>query len=1127
MSCLQILGDSMTTRGACTLFVVLSVIGLACSKGGDGLDVAPADAWSGSDARDDGNARTDVMQEADAPRESTPEILGEDQREWAEPVGEVLTELPPGDVEPPDSAVDVVEDGGEMETGPVAEVDAETGTHPETTVGDAEADPVEASSSDVAPEVSDGLEASDVMDAAPGEEFAPAESVDTTPAEATPETAPEIVVCDGDGDGYDAESCGGNDCDDTSAAVHPGAFDAPGDGLDADCDGVDGVPDGADLDGDGWPSTAFGGTDCDDGDAATHPGALDLVAGWCPADEFGFQAERIRDFAFTRATGLTRDGAGRWHAVLEQDWDGHAIEHALREEGGWSLSSLVAVASTAVNPAIAAVGESDAIVAYLDRPTSLSWAVSAATWSEGVWSIEQIDKPWNLTIYETAIAADVQGRRSVAYVTGTGTTFSLWMARRVDGVWYKAEAGPAYRRRPAVALDAAGVTHVAYVSPEFAPSYATNEAGGWSTQVIDEAVDSLDAPSIAVDANGNVWLAYRDSTHGYLKVASRIGGAWALKVVDDLSSGGFDTGEDPSVAARADGTIEVLYHDGVLNRTRLATHRDGVWSLSTLDLPIRPDRCDALRVTDDGGLAFVCTSYPDRGVYLVTGRAGCHVAADATDRNCDGLDGLDADGDNHASTGSGGDDCDDGSVTVFPGASDVATDGLDQDCDGVDGLDLDADGFADVSSGGDDCNDGDASVHPGAPDAVAEACPLPRVTGWTAGDVTLPVNPNSATAVVDRAGHEHLVYQTTSPTALRYATDASGAWQSTVIPAQPGGYYPSIGVGPDGSVSVAYRDGTSGTLTLATQDPASPGTWQTTTPGGTVGDARVRLSIDGTRTRHLAYVRKETNGVTTARYLTDASGTWVESVVDPMHYATQVGLALDQHGGALVAYLQNPTTNGGTYCALWVGRSAGEFADRSYVVEPADCTQAPTVAIDAVGRAHVAYISSTNSEVRYATDASGQWQTETASAPYQREPRLVLDAVGRAFIAHHSTETKQSLTTNQSGVWETFTVATTSAPSFITELAWLPSGDLRAFYHHDATSGGRIGRALAQFSCDAPATGQDTNCDGVPGVDADGDGFASLPSGGTDCDDASFDVHPGATDVSGDGVDSDCDGLDD
>ncbi|MEK7705429.1 MAG: putative metal-binding motif-containing protein, partial [Myxococcota bacterium] len=123
---------------------------------------------------------------------------------------------------------------------------------------------------------------------------------------------------DADRDGYSTVA----DCDDTDAAIHPGAPDPFGDGIDQDCDGADARPscadavvtsaacvcDGAtrsdglccadtwhssgycctgtwqasacasctDGDGDGHDDAVCGGDDCNDALGSVHPGATEV-----------------------------------------------------------------------------------------------------------------------------------------------------------------------------------------------------------------------------------------------------------------------------------------------------------------------------------------------------------------------------------------------------------------------------------------------------------------------------------------------------------------------------------------------------------------------------------------------------------------------------------------------------------------------------------------------------------------------------------------------------------------------------------------------------------------------------------------------------------------------------------
>jgi MYXO-CTERM domain-containing protein len=89
--------------------------------------------------------------------------------------------------------------------------------------------------------------------------------------------------------GGSAETTDDSDCDDTNAAIYPGAAETVGDGIDQDCDEVDDCYTDGDGDGFGISTVETGADlsctgasttndDCDDSDGAINPGAVEITA---------------------------------------------------------------------------------------------------------------------------------------------------------------------------------------------------------------------------------------------------------------------------------------------------------------------------------------------------------------------------------------------------------------------------------------------------------------------------------------------------------------------------------------------------------------------------------------------------------------------------------------------------------------------------------------------------------------------------------------------------------------------------------------------------------------------------------------------------------------------------------
>ncbi|MBM4393634.1 MAG: putative metal-binding motif-containing protein, partial [Deltaproteobacteria bacterium] len=140
---------------------------------------------------------------------------------------------------------------------------------------------------------------------------------------------------------------------------------------------------------------------------------------------------------------------------------------------------------------------------------------------------------------------------------------------------------------------------------------------------------------------------------------------------------------------------------------------------------------------DSSGAAAFYLSGLEAGAHVISLTVTDSLGATASGAVAFSVRETDGDGDGHPDVAWGGDDCDDGDASVYPGA-DEACDGVDHDCDGVvdedDALDAatwyadaDGDGFGDPDettsaceapsgyvANATDCDDASAATYPGA-----------------------------------------------------------------------------------------------------------------------------------------------------------------------------------------------------------------------------------------------------------------------------------------------------------------------------------------------------------------------------------------------------------------------------
>ena len=356
---------------------------------------------------------------------------------------------------------------------------------------------------------------------------------------------------------------GGADADADADADAP-----PPIGADAAADADEPFPD-CDHDRDGWESLACGGLDCDDAAADVHPEAAE-------AEEWTVEAIA----ADASLPAIAIGPAGTLHVAVRARVSGGAeLRYLTKLADGWASEDIAPLADGPYAPSIAAGNDRHVHVCWTshdDRTTEIGYAVTAGHGWHSEMLLSTLGDPSSC-----AIAVDAHGHVHVAMQDPLSR--SLRHGELVNGAWtfQTVDDRTPTGVFPTILLDPWYVPSIGYQDAVDGDlRFAVRSATGWRVEPVADAglVPGRFLGDFALDPDGLVHASFRDGHLRSLRYATNVTGAWETHVIESV---GY-TGKSSALGVDSSGHVHVVYSrddrfdrpDDLLFRTNAA----GGWS---------------------------------------------------------------------------------------------------------------------------------------------------------------------------------------------------------------------------------------------------------------------------------------------------------------------------------------------------------------------------------------------------------------------------------------------------------------------------------------------------------------------------------------------------------------------
>lgn len=274
--------------------------------------------------------------------------------------------------------------------------------------------------------------------------------------------------------------------------------------------------------------------------------------------------------------------------------------------------------------------------------------------------------------------------------------------------------------------------------------------------------------------------------------------------------------------------------------------------------------------------------------------------------------------------------------------------------------------------------------------------------------------------VTDSNSYTHISYYDANASALKYITNLTGSWIIST-PATDSGVDTSIAVDSSDKVYISYRDG-SNNLKYATN---ASGVWVDSIIDDTVLDTgyNTSIAIDSLDKLHISYQDGDNSDL---RYATNASGVWVLTTLDntAVYTGYYTSIAIDSSDKVHISYIYLSNMD-----LMYATNASGAWVLTT--LDSVDTINNQTsIAIDSSDKVHISYYDQTNGALKYATNVSGAWVYSTLDSvdDVGYYSSLSIDDTGAIHISYQDiTNYDLKYVTNFSGQWVVSTIDSTGS----------------------------------------------------------------------------------------------------